>query len=127
MTGVPWELDPLPRQMHPKPVGDLFYPPHKQRVRKDQLDTIAERSGISPRIYARSTSEGQVDDTSCSVPRLPASVAQGISIPVSESQEATESHLDLEEVVKEDEEDTPKKVQKGEINALAKMMSVFRR
>jgi hypothetical protein len=38
-----------------------------------------------------------------------------------------ESHLDLEEAVNEDEEDVPKKVQKGQINALAKMLSALRR
>jgi len=105
MSGVPWELDQLPRQMHPNPVGDIFGSPpasRKQRVRKpkDQLDTIAERSGTSPRA----------------------------AIPVSESQEAMESHLDLEqEAVDEEEDSVPKKVQKGQINALAKMLSALRR
>jgi len=105
MHGVPWELDQLPRQMHPNPVGDIFGsppPPRKPRVRKpkDQLDTIAERSGMSPK---------------------PA-------VPVSESQEAVESHLDLEEEVVADEDGQPKKVvQKGQINALAKMLSALRR
>jgi len=105
MTGMPWELDQLPRQMHPNPVGDIFGsppPPRKQRVRKpkDQLDTIAERSGMSPRT----------------------------PVPVSESQEAMESHLDLDEEVVEDDNGVPKKVvQKGQINALAKMLSALRR
>jgi len=105
LTGVPWELNELPRQMHMNPVGDIFGsppPPRKQRVRnkpKDQLDTIVERSGMSPKT----------------------------PVPVSESQEAMESHLDLEEVVVEDEDGVPKKVQKGQINALAKMLSALRR
>lgn len=105
LTGVPWELNELPRQMYMNPVGDIFGsppPPRKQRVRnkpKDQLDTIAERSGMSPRTPA----------------------------PVSESQEAMESHPDVEEVVVEDEDGIPKKVQKGQINALAKMLSALRR
>jgi hypothetical protein len=88
------------------PVGDIFGSPpapRKQRVRnkpKDQLDTIAERSGMSPKT----------------------------PVPLSESQEeAMESHLDLEEVVVEDEDGVPKKVQKGQINALAKMLSALRR
>jgi hypothetical protein len=39
-----------------------------------------------------------------------------------------ESHLDLEqEAVDEDEDGAPKKVQKGQINALAKMLSALRR
>lgn len=105
MSGVPWELHQLPRQMHPNPVGDIFGSPppprNKQRVRKpkDQLDTIAERSGMSPK---------------------PAG-------PVSESQETMENHSDQEEEVV-DEEGQPKKVvQKGQINALAKMLSALRR
>jgi hypothetical protein len=90
--------------MHPNPVGDIFGsppPPRKQRVRKpkDQLDTIAERSGMSPKT----------------------------AVPVSESQEAMDSHVDSEEVVVEDEDGVPKKVQKGQINALAKMLSALRR
>lgn len=104
MAGVPWELDQLPRQMHANPVGDIFGsppPPRKQRIRKpkDQLDTIAERTGMSPRT----------------------------AIPVSESQEVMESHPDRDEIVDEEEEDVPKKVQKGQINALAKMLSALRR
>lgn len=105
MSEMPWELDQLPRQMRPDPVGDIFGSPpasRKQRMRKpkDQLDTIAERSGMSPRA----------------------------AVPISESQEAMESHLDLEqEAVDEDEDGAPKKVQKGQINALAKMLSALRR
>jgi len=105
MSGVPWELHQLPRQMHLNPVGDIFGsppPPRKPRVRKpkDQLDTIAERSGMSSR---------------------PAE-------PVPEGQEVIESRSDPEEEVIEDEEGTPKKVvQKGQINALAKMLSALRR
>ena len=84
------------------PVGDIFGspPPRKQRVRnkpEDQLHTIAERSSMSP----------------------------GTPVPVSENQEAMESHLDLEEVVVIDE--VPKEVQKGQINALARMLSALRR
>jgi hypothetical protein len=104
LDGVPWALDQLPRQMHPNPVGDIFGsppPPRKSRVRKpkDQLDTIAERSGASPRS----------------------------AVPVSESQEAMESHTDMEEEVVVEEDGVPKKVQKGQINALAKMLSALRR
>jgi len=107
MQGVPWELHELPRQMHLNPVGDIFGsppPPRKQRVRKPKeqlpLDTISERSGMSPR---------------------PAE-------PVSESQEAMDSHVDREEEAAEDEDGQPKKVvQKGQINALAKMLSALRR
>lgn len=105
MNGVPWELDQLPRQMHPNPVGDIFGSPpapRKTRTRKpkDQLDTISERSGMSPRT----------------------------AVPVSEIEEAMRSNPDIieeEEII--DEDGVPKKVQKGQINALAKMLSALRR
>jgi|SRR5882762_3167527 hypothetical protein len=99
---MPYMLDQLPRQMHPNPEGVIFGPPpppRKLRVRKpkDQLDTIAERSGMSPR-------------------------------PVSENQEMMESNPDQEEEIVEEEDGQPKKVvQKGHINALAKMLSSLRR
>jgi len=104
MNGVPWELGQLPRQQHPNPVGDIFGsppPPRKQRVRKpkDQLDTIVERSGMSPKN----------------------------AVPVYESQETFESAVEPEEEVIVDENGVPKKVQKGQINALAKMLSALRR
>lgn len=45
MNGVPWELDELPRQLYPNPVGDIFGQPpqRKPRTRKSKLDTISER------------------------------------------------------------------------------------
>ncbi|KAG2043538.1 kinase-like domain-containing protein [Suillus americanus] len=89
MNGVPWELDELPRQLHPNPVGDIFGQPpqRKPRTKKPKLDTINER---------------------------PAPV-----------RDAATSTTDLGGVG--GEEDTPKKVQKGQINALAKMLSALRR
>lgn len=99
MSEMPWELDQLPRQMRPDPVGDIFGSPpasRKQRMRKpkDQLDTIAERASMSPRA-------------------------------VSDGQEAMESHLEVEQEVV-DEDGVPKVVQKGQINALSKMLSALR-
>jgi len=91
--------------MHPNPFGDIFGSPpaRKPRMRKpeDQLDTIVERSVKSPRA----------------------------AVPISENPEATESQLDLEqeEAVDEDGDGAPKKVQKGQINALTKMLSALRR
>lgn len=105
MNGVPWELDQLPRGMHHNPVGDIFGSPpapRKPRMRKpkDKLDTISERSGMSPKT----------------------------AIPGSESEEAMRSNPDLiEEVEILDESGVPKKVQKGQINSLAKMLSALRR
>lgn len=106
MNGVPWELDQLPRGMHANPIGDIFGSPpvpRSKRVRKpprDQLDTIVERSGMSPKAPA----------------------------PVSESIESMKSSAEVEgDVDVEDEEGAHKKVQKGQINALAKMLSALRR
>lgn len=102
MNGVPWELGQMPRQQPHNPIGDIFGspPPRKQRVRKpkDQLDTIAERSGLTPKTGV-----------------LP------------EGQEAYFGPADGEEEVVIDENGVPKKVQKGQINALAKMLSALRR
>jgi serine/threonine protein kinase len=105
MNGVPWELDQLPRGMHPNPIGDIFGSPpvpRKQRVRKprDKLDTIVERSGMSPKA----------------------------PVTVSENPESTKNPAEVEDdVVVEDEDGVPKKVQRGQINALAKMLSALRR
>lgn len=95
LSGVPWELDELPRQLHPNPVGDIFGSPplrkHRSRKPKDnKLDTINERPGSQ-------------------------------KSPL--SQDASRSVMDLEDV----DGDGPKKVQKGQINALAKMLSALRR
>ncbi|KAI0062852.1 kinase-like protein [Artomyces pyxidatus] len=53
MSGVPWELSELPRQLHPNPNGDVFTQPpmRKPRPRKpksQKLDTINERPGATP-------------------------------------------------------------------------------
>ncbi|KII92140.1 hypothetical protein PLICRDRAFT_36930 [Plicaturopsis crispa FD-325 SS-3] len=97
MTGTPWELDQLPRHMHPDPHGDIFGQPpvRKQRARKPKdlkLDTINERPPQKS--------------------------------PLSTRQDAMTSTTELEGF---DDDGTPKKVQKGQINALAKMLSALRR
>ena len=112
MTGVPWELDELPRQLHPNPVGDIFGSPpvRKPRMRKPKqndavLDTINERPGTT-----------------------------GQKAPVSQRMDASTSTTDLTAIGTaardgngKEEGDSPKKVQKGQINALAKMLSALRR
>lgn len=110
MDGVPWELMELPRQQHPNPVGDIFGQPpvRKQRTRKPKeltLDTITER----PQNSAAKGSPGtrQRRDASTSTTDL-----RGVL-----------SH----ESTKDDGDNSPKKVQKGQINALAKMLSALRR
>lgn len=96
MSGVPWELDQFPRQPGSSLTGDIFGKPpvrNKQRTRKQKeggLDTINERSGVSPL-----------------------------------AQDASTSTTDLGDV--DGDGDGPKKVQKGQINALAKMLSALRR
>ena len=109
MNGVPWELHEVPRGQYPEvnPTSDIFErpaPPRKPRVRntkpQDHLDTISERSNQSPRT----------------------------ALPISESEEAMRSNPDLEEeVYVEDENGVTRVVQKGQINALAKMLSALRR
>lgn len=106
MNGVPWELNQLPRQQHSHPMDDIFGSPpvRKQRTRKPKdvkLDTISERPG---QVAARKLPEFQRRDASTST-------------------------TDLSYVGKDgkDEGDGSKKVQKGQINALAKMLSALRR
>jgi hypothetical protein len=104
MDGVPWELDQLPRGQHPNPVGDIFGAPpvRKPRTRKQpkdlKLDTITERP---------------------SGPKSPENLRR----------DASTSTTDLANTsnIKEDGEGGVKKVQKGQINALAKMLFALRR
>ncbi|KAF8134617.1 hypothetical protein EV363DRAFT_1397010 [Boletus edulis] len=105
MSGVPWELDQLPRQQHSNPVGDIFGQPpqRKPRTRKPKdpkLDTISERPGAPQKhvVHLR--------------------------------RDAATSTTDLDGLRENSEtgtEGVPKKVQKGQINALAKMLSALRR
>lgn len=104
MSGVPWELDQLPRQLHPNPVGDIFgQPPRKPRTRKPKdpkLDTISERPGALQK-HA-----------------------------VHQRRDAATSTTDLDgvrEINEPGNDGVPRKVQKGQINALAKMLSALRR
>lgn len=105
MNGVPWELDELPRGQHSNPVGDIFGSPpvRKQRTRKPKdakLDTITER---------------------------PANLAAGKAAE-SQRRDASTSTTDLSGLGSgKDDGDGIKKVQKGQINALAKMLSALRR
>ncbi|KAH7888624.1 kinase-like protein [Phlebopus sp. FC_14] len=105
MSGVPWELYELPRQLHPNPVGDIFGQPpqRKPRTRKpkdSKLDTISERPGVPQKS------------------------------PVHQRRDAATSTTDLDGMREGSEagsDGAPKKVQKGQINALAKMLSALRR
>ncbi|KDR75347.1 hypothetical protein GALMADRAFT_69329 [Galerina marginata CBS 339.88] len=107
MDGVPWELCQLPRGQHPNPVGDIFGSPpvRKQRTRKPpkdlKLDTITER---------------------------PAGPSSGQKSPDYLRIDASTSTTDLGGLAGgKDDAEGVKKVQKGQINALAKMLSALRR
>ena len=108
VTGTPWELGQLPRQMYHNPEAVSYgVPPQRRRAQKPKdstLDTISERPNRGP----------------ASPPRL----------------DAATSTTELDRLARERDEDgagagaydgTPRKVQKGQINALAKMLSALRR
>jgi serine/threonine protein kinase len=103
MNGVPWELDQLPRGQYPNPVGDIFgSPPVRQpRTRKPkdlQLGTIVERPPASQKS------------------------------PEFQRRDAATSTTDLSGgSPREEDGEGPKKVPKAQINALAKMLTAFRR
>lgn len=101
MNGVPWELDQLPRAQHPNPVGDIFGSPpvRKQRTRKPKDAKLDT-------ITERPTAGGQ---------KLPENLRRDVST----------STTDLAGQLKD--EDGVKKVQKGQIKSLAKMLSALRR
>lgn len=103
ITGTPWELDQVPRQQYTNPSGDIFGapPPRKQRSKKPKdmkLDTITERP-------------------------------PGPKSPESSRKDAMTSTTDLSSLdsPKDEGEGGVKKVHKGQINALAKMLSALRR
>ncbi|KAJ7188501.1 hypothetical protein C8R46DRAFT_1205661 [Mycena filopes] len=104
MNGVPWELDQLPRGQYPNPVGDIFgSPPVRQpRTRKPkdlQLGTIAERPPAAQKSPEFQRRDAATSTTDLSGPGSP----------------------------RDEEGDGPKKVPKGQITALAKMLSALRR
>jgi len=109
MNGVPRELYQLPRGQHLNPVGDIYGSPPSRKQRpprkpKDQkLDTISERE-------------------------RPVNVAQKSTISPTYRQDVSTSTSDLGHG-KDDAETTEgiKKLPRGQINALAKMLSALRR
>lgn len=102
MDGVPWELDELPRGQHPNPVGDIFGsppPPRKQRTRKPK-DVKLDTINERPAAGVPKMAESQRRDASTSTTDLDGLGSDGEGV---------------------------RKVQKGQINALAKMLSALRR
>jgi len=113
MDGVPWELNQLPRAQHPNPVGDIFGKPpvRKPRTRKPKdlkLDTINERP-LASAATSKKSPEFPRQDASTSTTDL-----GGVSSRASAGGS-------------DDGEWPNKKVQRGQINALAKMLSALRR
>lgn len=113
MPGVPWELNEIPRQMHPNPVGDIFGSPPLQRKRGN---------GNTPRNNKQTpgaTKENKLDTIS--------------ERPPGRNLDASASTMDLSDSGTAGKDGDlldgagPKKVQKGQINALAKMLSALRR
>ncbi|KZS98367.1 Pkinase-domain-containing protein [Sistotremastrum niveocremeum HHB9708] len=119
MTGIPWALDQLPRQCHPRPEGDIFGSPperkknDKRRGRTGPLGTINERPSSGP-------------DTS---PKSSPITAGPPVPPLALKQDAATSTTDLTRDKDSDDADStgPKKVHKGQINTLAKMLRAVRR
>lgn len=109
MSGTPWELDQVPRgQYSSPPTGDIFGsppPPRKQRTRKHKdtkLDTITERPlhSAGPKSPEHLRKDAMTSTTDLATSESPKEEGEG-------------GHV--------------KKVQKGQINALAKMLSALRR
>ena len=138
MDGVPWELDQLPRGQHPNPVGDIFGAPpvRKPRTRKQPkdltLDTINERERHPlPPTPANSLA------TPILVPRAAASAAIGggsgtQTTRAVKPKPAVQPHLRRDAATsttdlggRDDGAEGGKKVQKGQINTLAKLLSAM--
>jgi hypothetical protein len=122
MNGVPWSLGQLPRQCHIRPEGDIFgSPPVRKNNKKQGLSTINERERLasspptSPNTYSSWRSG----------PKSPAdAVSSGSAKSVGVCKDAATSTTDL---TGDQDIDGHKKVQKAQINTLAKMLSALRR
>jgi hypothetical protein len=103
----------MPRQMHPNPVGDIFGSPPPQRKRGNGNGTRNNKQTTG------ATKENKLDTIS--------------ERPSGQSMDASTSTTDLSNGGSAGKEGDlfdgagPKKVQKGQINALAKMLSALRR
>ncbi|KAI0790653.1 hypothetical protein C8Q75DRAFT_806056 [Abortiporus biennis] len=107
VTGIPWELDQLPRQMHPNPEDVRFGTPP---VRKRRAPKSKDSSGL-----------GTIDEWP----------NKNVPSPLGQRADASTSTTDLDRASSNGDHDgspsSPRKVQKGQINALAKMLSALRR
>lgn len=113
MDGIPWALNELPRQQHPNPSGDINFgsplPPRKQRTRKPGVGSIKE----------------PLHNNLDTISERPAFKKSPLSMDFNSSGSPSASTTDLG--VDENDRHGPKKVQKGQINTLAKMLSALRR
>lgn len=144
MSGVPWELTLLPRQLHVRPAGDIFGQPPIPRVNNKHislkqgrvpphppaLDTISEQPTSS---QSQSWRPGrQSPPTNI---KIIGTGGSGLaSPPLAQRRDASTSTTDLTDdpplspsSISEDGGDGQKKVHKGQINTLAKMLSALRR
>jgi len=125
MQGIPWELHQLPRQMHIKPEGDIFGKPPASRKGGASASASAARTRkgkgkgplepISEQHAARAPA--MRSDASTSTTDLSVVIDDGASTALSSFVEGDNASAEV----------GPKKVQKGQINALAKMLSALRR
>jgi len=118
MDGIPWALDELPRQQHPNPIGDIFGSPpisRKQRSRKPGASAAVVSGGKENPMH---NNLGTISERPSYTSRKSPLSNDGSS--VSPSASTTDLGMD-------DNDRGPKKVQKGQINTLAKMLSALRR
>lgn len=111
VTGTPWELNVLPRQMYRNPDDVQFSAPPVRKPRRVPKSNLSESVGlgtISERPHHKE--------------------------PIAQRMDASTSTTELDTLARDRDRDsngshegTPRKVQKGQINALAKMLSALRR
>ena len=115
VDGEPWELSELPRQMYPDPDNVKFSAPPRrkpgQKPKSSNLDTISERPGP----YGHQQFS----------PSHPAPVPSArIDASTSTTDLARSGSVDGDS---EESSTSPRKVQKAQINTLAKLLSTLRR
>ena len=118
LSGEPWELSELPRQQYLEPEKVKFSsPPTRKRGQKpnaSNLDTISERPG--PYQHQPSSHSAQPSVPKYAVDASTSTTDLGRAAGDGETEESVGSSPN-----------SPRKVQKGQINALAKMLSALRR
>ncbi|KAI6131630.1 CAMK/CAMK-unique protein kinase [Pisolithus croceorrhizus] len=136
MSGVPRELDQFPRH-HGDPMGNDHGQPSQRKARtrkpKDKLDTISERPsgpslGVGVSVHKANTPGVVVHqrrDASTSTTDLDGIVRGNVNESLDLSAGTARSSSNVN--VGANDGTTPKKVQKGQINTLAKMLSALRR